>query len=144
MADTKYIIEHTADGQIKGLSALNESCKQLSTGKWCISITKHRKSRTSRQNAFYFGNFLQSQIDCIKEYWGETYTKEQIHEWNKTKFWGQEHLIEATGEIIYMPGSSTTNNTVEWEERLENCRQWFRQTFSWELPYPNQQSEIEL
>jgi hypothetical protein len=54
MADTKYIIEHTADGQIKGLSALNEACKQLSTGKWCISITKHRKSRTDPQRSVLF------------------------------------------------------------------------------------------
>lgn len=42
------------------------------------------------------------------------------------------------------PCSSTDYSTVEWEERMEGIRQWFRQTWEWELPFPEQQSELDL
>lgn len=120
------LLEKYADGQVK------------------IEISKWRKPRSNRQNAFYFYIFLQSEIDCFKERWGELHSKEDMHEFNKSKFWGDEKLIEATGEIITMPGSSAAQSTVEFEERLENTRQWFRQNLDWELPYPKSQEELEF
>lgn len=113
-----------------------EGCRVL------IGIKTYRKSRSTKQNAFYWGNFMQSEVDCFKEFWGETYSKEQVHDWNKSKFWAEEAFDEHTGEVIMKPASSTDNSTVEWEEKLEKIRQWFRQTWEWELPFPNEQSEI--
>lgn len=85
---------------------------------------------------------MQEQIECFKERWGETYRKDQIHDWNKANFWAEDHIIEETGEIIKKPASSTDNSTVEWEEKMDTIRQWFRQVMEWELPYPEQQGEI--
>lgn len=108
-----------------------------------IRITIEAKAKRSNpQNAFYWGNFIQCQIDCFKERWGETYRKEQMHEWNKANFWGTEHIIEETGEVVKMPCSSTVYNKTEWEEKLENIRQWFRQNMDWEIGHPNEQAEL--
>lgn len=104
---------------------------------------KHYRQRTPGQNSFYWYIFVQEQIECFKEYWGETYSKEEMHEWNKANFWGEDKVIEATGELIKTPASSTAQNTVEWEEKLEYIRQWFRQRFNWEISYPLEQGEIK-
>jgi hypothetical protein len=106
-----------------------------------LTIEKAGK-RPLNKNAFYWGNFIQSQIDCFKERFGETYRKEQIHDWNKTNFWGTEILVEETGEVLKMPGSSTVYTGPEFDERLENIRSWFLQNFDWPLPYPEKQSTI--
>lgn len=108
-----------------------------------VRITIEPKiKRSLPQNSFYWGNFIQMQIECFKERWGETYRKEQMHEWNKTNFWGNEHVIEETGEIIKIPCSSTKYSKLEWEEKLDNVRAWFRQNMDWELGYPNEQIEL--
>lgn len=107
-------------------------------------IVELKSKRTEVQNAFYWGNFIPAQIECFKERFGEKYRKQQMHDWNKLNFWGEERLNELTGEMIMMPESSTAQSTTEWEEKLENCRQWFRQNMSWELPYPEKQSKLGL
>lgn len=107
-------------------------------------IVNLKSKRSNEQNGFYWSNFVPSQIDCFKERFGETYRKQQMHEWNKVNFWGHEKLNELTGEMVMMPESSAIQGTKEWEEKLENCRQWFRQNLDWELPYPKSQSKLGL
>lgn len=110
-----------------------------------VKITIEIKNkRTLLQNGFYWSNFVPSEIDCFKEMWGESYTKAQVHDLNKSKFWATEHVIEETGEVVNIPESSTVQSTKEWEDKLENCRQWFRQNFNWELPYPKTQSDLNF
>lgn len=107
-----------------------------------VMLETYYRTRSVGQNGFYWHIFLQEQIECFKEYWGEVYDKDEMHEWNKANFWGEEKTIEATGEVIKTPASSTKQSTVEWEEKLEIIRQWFRQNFTWEISYPDQQKSI--
>lgn len=105
-----------------------------------LSIEKWYKKRSLNQNRFYFGNFLQSQIDCFKENWGEVYDKEQIHNWNKCNIWADELIV---GDDVWkMPQSSSSFNTIDWEERLDKCRSFFKDKFNWDLPYPEKQVDI--
>jgi hypothetical protein len=137
-----FTIEKKEDGTFANTNALNKHLQSLESGRWSISIKRYRKQRSDKQNAFYWSNFIPSEVDCFKEFWGETYTLEQIHEWNKVNFFGEQQVIEATGEVVRIPESSSAQTTVEFEEKLERCRQWFRQNFSWELPFPLQQTEM--
>lgn len=109
-----------------------------------VSVKKWYKKRSLKQNDFYWAIFIEQEIECFKEYWGETFTKQEVHDWNKLNFWGDERVIEATGEIIKSPASSTTQNTFDWEEKLEKARQWFRQSFNWEINYPNEQGDLNF
>jgi len=101
---------------------------------WVDIETKGRK-RTDHQSAFYWAAFIPAQIDCLKQNWGETFSKTMVHDINKIKIWGRE-LITPDGEAVQIPDSSTKNTTIEWEEKLEAAREYYRIAFSYELPYP--------
>lgn len=98
------------------------------------------KQRTNKQNNFYWGAFIFSQIDCFLERWGEMMDVKQVHDWNKSNVWCKEVVVG--DEVIKIPASSTDNDTIDWENRLEKCRQYFLLNFDWGLPVPLQQTEI--
>lgn len=99
------------------------------------------KQRTTKQNGFYFGVFVYSQIDCFLERWGEIMDVKQVHDWNKSNVWCKEKIVG--DEVVKIPASSTENDTIDWENRLEKCRQYFILNFDWALPIPNTQTEID-
>ena len=109
-----------------------------------IEIKSRRKPRSLKQNDFYWGYFLQFEIDCFLEFWGELYDKKQMHDWNKSEFFGEVRAIESTGEVVRLPGSSKELSTIDFELKLDDIRQWFRLNFEFEIPYPNEQGEIDL
>ena len=109
-----------------------------------ITIEKLKSKRSLNQNAFYHGYFILSQKDCFLERWGEIYLPHQIHTWNCANIWCNEKVDTKTGEIYKMPDSSTKPTKSEFEERLEMCRQFFRKNFDWELPYPNENFELNF
>lgn len=112
-----------------------EDCEIIGT------FRKPVKQRTTLQNSFYFGAFIYSQIDCFKERWGEILDVKQVHDWNKSNIWCEEKIVG--DEVVKIPASSSEKSTVEWEERLEKCRQFFIFNFDWELPLPEQQQTIK-
>lgn len=107
-----------------------------------LSIKKWKKTRTDRQRKFYFGNYVESQIECFMEYWGGHFTKDQVHDWNKSNIFCEEKLIG--DEVIKIPRNSSDLSTMEFEASLELGRIWFKQHFNWTLPVPEQQSEMDL
>lgn len=109
-----------------------------------VEIKSRRKPRSLNQNDFYWGYFLQFEIDAFMEFWGEQYDKKQVHDWNKQNFFGETKVIERTGEIIRLPGSSADQSTIDFEIKLEDIRQWFRMNFEWEIPYPEQQGQLKI
>jgi len=144
---TKFYLEKLKDGSWTNQAPYNkllQTLQSIKPGRWLVTLEKYYPQRTLDQNAFYWANFIPAQIECFKEYWGETYSKEQIHDFNKTNVWGEEQVLVKTGEVIRIPESSTKQTTVSWETKLENCRQWFRQTFNYELPYPEKQEQLPI
>lgn len=107
-----------------------------------IEIERRRSKRSDLQNAYYFGCVVEEQMACFKERWGEIYSKNQVHDWNKANIFCTEHIDSATGEIFKIPGSSASKNKMEFEERMEQIRQFFWNRFEWQIPLPNQQLTI--
>jgi hypothetical protein len=105
-----------------------------------VEVKSRRKPRSLNQNDFYWGYFLQEEIDCFKEFWGEVYDKSQVHDWNKANFFGE--IVVVNNTPIRKPGSSADQSTIDFEEKLEYIRQWFRINFDWEICYPNEQKDI--
>lgn len=130
-ANAKYVYKDL-------LEAFPDQCKVT------VEIKSRRKPRSLSQNDFYWGYFLQYEIDCFKEYWGETYDKKTMHEWNKQQFFGEEKVIEKTGEVIRVPGSSANQSTITFEEKLDAAREWFFLNFEWVIPYPNETLELKF
>lgn len=140
----KFYLERSSGGDNVQFELLKSTIEALSPGRWVVTLEKYKMPRTTKQNNFYWGNFITAQIECFKERWGETYRVDQVHDWNKANFWGTEHVNEETGEVIRSPASSTDNNTVEWETKLDVIRQWFRQNMDWEIGYPEKQEEFKF
>lgn len=127
---------------LKGNRALYEALKSLPEGRWTVTISKAKKKRSLLENNFYWGYFVQYEIDCFYEFWGEKYDKEQVHNWNKVNFFCDIHYVEKTGEVVKLPGSTKDQSTVSFEEKLDDIRQWFWLNFEYKIPYPNEQGEM--
>lgn len=109
-----------------------------------IRIEKVKNTRSHRQNRYYWGCVVQEQMDCFKERWGEIWTKDEVHDWNKSNIWHTELVNEETGELINKPGSSKTKTVGEFEERMEKLRQKFELDFEWRIPLPNENLKFDL
>jgi len=141
----KYKARVGSDGKLEKVYSARAFKNDLALFRDCdieISFKKWKKPRSDKQRRFYFGNYVESQIECFKERWGGHYTKEQIHDWNKSNIFCEEMLLN--DEIIKVPKSTEDYSPMEFEDRLELGRIYFMQTFEWQLPYPLQQSELDL
>lgn len=115
--------------------------KQFEGKRVRINIEQLRSVRSEQQNRYYWGVVIQYQLDCFKERWGEMYTKEQVHDWNKANIFCTEKVDESTGEIFKIPGTSVVRGKLVFEERMEQIRQFFQEKFDWIIPMPNEQIE---
>ncbi len=109
-------------------------------GQYIVTIEKQRKKRSPDQNEFYWHVFIPCEAECFKQFWGEDYSKQEIHDFNKTHIWGEERLVG--DEVVKMPCTSTKYDTLEWEQRLDIARTWFKNAFDYDIPYPSQQLDI--
>lgn len=103
-----------------------------------VTVEKFYDRHSDRQRRFYFGPFIESQINCFRERYGEILTKGQQHDFNKNNFFAHELIDKDSGEVIKIPGSTTKFNTVEFETALERARQYYFSAFDWVLPVPNE------
>lgn len=104
-----------------------------------IIIERVGVTRSDRQNRYYWGVVVVYQIDCFAERYGEIWSKDEVHDYNKSNIWHSESIDQETGEMIKRPGSSKSKTKAEFEERLEKLRQYFFINFEWVIPLPNEQ-----
>ena len=142
MITYSFDIHEDGSVHIRGKQKFLEDMSHFKGQTLIAEFRKPKKSRTLKQNGFYWQNYFASQKECFKEMWGETYSDSDLHDWNKNNIFCKEVVDEESGEIFKMPRSSTKLSTVEWEECLEIGRTFFLNKFNWTLPYPNSQSEM--
>ena len=109
-----------------------------------ITIERYYKKRSNPQNAYYHGCVIAEIRDCFLDKWGEIITHKAAHEFCLTNFFGEEHVIEETSEVIRLSGSSSGHTTVEFEEKMDEIRQWFELNMDWMIPLPNEQLSAPL
>lgn len=102
-----------------------------------VVISELKPMRSDPQRRFYFGPFIESQLECFNERLGEILNKTQVHEFNKSNFFAKEVLADG-GEILKIPQSTNEFDTMNWETALERVRQFFLINFEWTLPVPNE------
>lgn len=77
------------------------------------------------------------EIDCIKEHWGEIWSKDDMHSFNKVYFFGDEKVNQETGEIIKVPKSSITTKD-NFSEAIEKIKQFFQLQFNYRIREANE------
>jgi hypothetical protein len=102
-----------------------------------VVVKKHRKQRSNRQNRYYRGVIL----PLLAQELG--YTNDEMNEIIKAKFFliPEREITTARGVIITVPShteSTSDSNTGEFEEKLEDIRQWASYDLGLYLPLPNE------
>ena len=103
-----------------------------------IIIKKRVKSRSNKQNRFYWGAFLNDLMYALIDAGYFMANVEQVHELLKYKFLKITIENEETGEFIESLGSTTTMSTFEFETYLTNVRAWAAEYLNCVLPFPNE------
>jgi hypothetical protein len=144
-AETKLYIEHYPDGTTLRLDTVFNALKELSVGRWVITITKYKKKRSIEQNAV-----LHWYINDIAKETGMN--PEIIKEALKMKFLtttmldgdGEPLCDKQTGEVLTYVRSTTDLNTVEFMTFLEEIRLWSQEFLNLYLPLPNEDTELKF
>jgi hypothetical protein len=109
-----------------------------------ITFEKVGKKRSNNQNAYYWGVLIPVLQSCIKNSWGEIWSKEKTHDFCKMQFNFIEKINESTGEILRVPKSTTENTTTAQEELHIEIRNFISEWFDVNVPLPNENLTLEL
>lgn len=107
------------------------------------TIERKKKKRSSPQNRYYHACIVPICKEILKEY-GYLFTNENTHEFLKANFNTKELVNEKTGEVRYVPMTTTTLSTIEFEEYLERIRIWAFEFAQVTIELPNTQTSIEV
>jgi hypothetical protein len=107
-----------------------------------VKVEKIYKKRSLPQNSFYWGVLLNEFCDGYLETTGEKVTPEQAHDFLKNRFNSKEVTNENTGEVIYIPQTTSELTTVNFMEYQENCIKFIAEFFGRAVPEPGEQKEI--
>lgn len=121
-----------------------EAIKSFEGKEVLITLEKATKQRSNSQNKYYWGVLIPILQNCIKESWGEIWSKEKTHDFCKMQFNFIERINESTGEIVRVPKSTTENTTTAQEELHSEIRNFIFEWFNVQVPLPNESITLEL
>lgn len=113
-----------------------------------VRIRIARKSRSDRQNRYYWGvvipAVLQAFIDLGNEglFAGSVDSANLIHEFLKNKFLPPLEVANATGEVERMPGSTRKLTTSEFMDYIAAIQMWAAEFLFITIPDPGEQLEL--
>ena len=102
-----------------------------------VTIEREKASEVEQSNKYYWACVIEDERACIKDHWGEMWSKDDMHSFNKIYFFGDEKVNEATGEIIKVPKSSVTTQS-DFSEAIEKIKQFFQLQFNYRIREANE------
>ena len=134
----KHIITcHVKDGKPNNAKKLNEAFRAFEGKDVVVTVEKKKSKRSEQSNKYYWACVIEDERDCIKKEWGEMWSKETMHDFNKVYFFGTEKVNENTGEIIKIPKSSITTQS-DFSEAIEKIKQFFHLQFNYRIREANE------
>jgi len=149
MKETEVLghIEENGTLKIHKRSEFLESVKILGNGKYTpviLVVKKRYKKRSPEQNMRYWGYIIVEFCRGWFEMTGEKITKEQAHEFLKTRFLFIEVVNEETGEVVRMPKSSANLTTVKYMEFNDDCSKFIEEWFGIKILDRDEQSTLDF
>jgi len=139
------ITSNVINGNLKrNRSQILETIKSFEGKDILITFEKPKKKRSNNQNRYYHGIIIPILQNCIKESWGECWSREKTHEFCKLQFNFIERVNESTGEIVRIPKSTTENSTSDQEDLHFEIRNFVMEWFNTEIPLPNEDLTLNL
>lgn len=115
----------------------------LQDGGYEVSVSKKRKSRSTFQNAYYWGVVVPIVATELNRLGHEVDT-DTTHEFLKVRFCYTETVNEETGEVLKVPKSTAQMTTGEFMDYLAAIQRFANEWFGVEIPDPNEQVRIEI
>ena len=105
---------------------LIEQITKLPKGLYEVSIKPRRRTRTLRQNKYYFVAVVAPFAEWLRENYGDSgITADQAHEMLKVQILGwDERYSEAVGKTLKFIPRSHDLNTMEFWEYVEKASAW--------------------
>ena len=128
---------HVKDGRPNNAKKLNEAFKSFEGKDVIVTIQKRKSKRSEQQNKYYWSCVIEDERACIREHWGDIFSKDDMHSFNKVYFFGEEKVIEATGDIVRVPKSSITTKS-DFSEAIEKIKQFFQLQFNYRIREANE------
>src|SRR5690242_8516545 len=100
-----FLIANISDGKLTNPKPLETLLSSLDNGKYLIEINGANK-RSSQQNRYYWGLVVPIIQQGIKNL-GTELTKEETHEFLKSRFNTEELVNPETAECVKIPRSTT-------------------------------------
>ena len=105
--------------------------KSLSDGRYYVTVSSKRPSRTNLQNRYYWSVVVKTLSDELG------YTPEEMHDVLRYKFLGTSQ-VEFSSEKITRINSTTKLNTTEMEDYMSQIRMWASSEMNIQIPLPNE------
>lgn len=118
--------------------SIKNALKMLDGKKIKVTIEERKKTRSIRQNSFYFGVIVPLVTNFLNEY-GANIDGDEAHEFLKQEVMKlRREFVTPDGEVRYITGSTTKLTTAEWELQMDKIRAWAANV-SLILPFPNEE-----
>lgn len=102
---------------------------------------KKRGKRSNRQNRYYFGVVVPEITRRLREL-GNDVNSDVVHEYLKGRFNTTRIVIEATGEAMDVPKSTTELNKEEFAAYVDRIIQFCAESLDIVIPPPNTQTQM--
>lgn len=125
------------------LRTLQEYFRTAPNGWYVLSLTKQRRGRTLNQNDWLWGCVYPILFDGLLEAGWEFTSVEQVHEFFKEQMAHDKVVNRDTGEIVEIPRSTATMDTVQFSTYIEKLRQYANEFLNVRIPDPDKNWRIQ-
>jgi hypothetical protein len=133
------ILNKTEDGKVNGTSIM-KFFDGLKPGRYELAAKRLNK-RSNQANRYYWGYLIVEAQRGFRDI-GHDLSKEEVHEFFKSRFNYQEIVNEQTGEIISLPRSTANLPKDEFSEYIGKIQQFCAEWLNVVILDPNQQTAL--
>lgn len=149
MANELIYTGSVVDGKLKIVNrkGFDQDMQAFEGQRLILRIKKYRKSRSNKQNAYYWGCVINYVTDGLTDMGFDRHllSPENVHHMLRDKFLKDDIGIsegEHAGEFVTMVRSTTDLSTTEFMDYLASIQKWAAEFLNINIPDPETQSEI--
>jgi hypothetical protein len=113
-------------------------------GSYMMEVVKLKRGRTLNQNEYLWGCVYPILLDALLDAGWEFTSLEQVHEFFKRMIARERIVNYNTGEIIEIPNSTATMDTVQFSAYVDKLKEYANEFLGVVIPQPNKHWRNEI
>lgn len=113
-------------------------------GSYMMEVVKLKRGRTLNQNEYLWGCVYPILLDALLDSGWEFTSLEQVHEFFKRMIARERIVNYNTGEIIEIPNSTATMDTVQFSAYVDKLKEYANEFLGVVIPQPNKHWRNEI